>query len=64
MEVSEVLNLAQAVQAQRTDIEKQSLVLLKMKEQEELQLSLAARLLGSLPNAKPEGMGCHVDCLA
>lgn len=62
MDVGAVLDMAGALKSQQIAQEYQSLMLLKVKDQQKMELSLAAKLLASVPSAQPDGVGGQIDC--
>ncbi|MCC7478297.1 hypothetical protein IT575_07530 [bacterium] len=64
MDVGAVLDMAGALKSQQIAQQYQSMVLLKMKDQQKIELSLAAKLLASVPSAQPEGVGGRIDLSA
>ena len=64
MDVGAVLDMASALKSQQIASEYQSLVLLKQKDQQKMEMSLAMKLLASVPNAQPDGVGGQIDCCA
>ncbi len=64
MDVGAVLDMASALKSQQIATEYQSLVLLKQKDQQKMEMSLAMKLLASVPSAQPDGVGGQIDCCA
>jgi hypothetical protein len=61
MEISSVLNVANALQAQRLEQAKLEHTLERVKDYQDLQASLVAQLLASIPSVNPDGVGGVVD---
>ena len=61
MDVGSVLGIAQGLSAQRTEQAKLELTLHSVKDYQDLQANIVARLLASLPNVNPDGVGGVVD---
>lgn len=64
MELGSVLDMSQALSSQKIAQEYQTLTLLKFKDQQKLEMSMAAKLLASIPSAQPDGVGGQIDCCA
>jgi hypothetical protein len=61
MDVSSVLSMAGAVQAQKTASVQMEASLRSMKSFNDLQKDVVAQLLASMPSINPDGVGGRVD---
>ena len=61
MDVGSVLNIASSLQAQRLEQSKLEANVGLLKDQQEFQTSMVAKLLASLPSVNPDGVGERID---
>jgi len=61
MDVGSVLSMAGALQAQRLEQARLEFGYHKLKDVQDLQASIVAQLLASLPSVSPDGVGGVVD---
>ena len=61
MEIGSVLNMANALQVQRLGQAKLEHTLERVKDYQDLQASLVAQLLASIPSVNPDGVGGVID---
>ena len=61
MDIASVLNIAGELQARSLEQAKLEHTIHVVKEQQDLQKSLVAQLLASLPSVNPDGVGGVVD---
>lgn len=61
MDIGSVLSMASALQAQRTAQTQLEVTLKTVKDYQELQKSIVAQLLASIPSVNPDGVGGVVD---
>jgi hypothetical protein len=64
MEIGSMLNMASALQAQRLEQAKLEHTLSTVKEFQDLQASMVAQLLASIPSVNPDGVGGAIDITA